>query len=58
MPDASPGDGTSVSDTNPFTLTFTMLLMPRDQELMEYTCEENNQDANVINGPAAPATAK
>ena len=46
-----------VAYTKPFTLTFTALLMPRDQELMEYMCEENNQDKNFINGPAASATA-
>jgi len=46
-----------VAYTRPFTVTFTALLMPKDQELMEYMCEENNQDKNFINGPAAPASA-
>jgi hypothetical protein len=28
------------------------------QELMEYICEENNQDRDYIDAPAAPALAK
>ena len=39
--------------SRPFTLTFPASLMPGD-ELMEYMCEENNQDAAFIEGPAAP----
>ena len=42
-----------VAYTRPFTLTFIAYLMP-DQELMEYMCEENNQDKHYIEGPAAP----
>lgn len=38
--------------SRPFTLTFPASLMPGD-ELMEYMCEENNQDAAFIEGPAA-----
>jgi hypothetical protein len=34
-------------------LNFTAQLM-QDQELMEYMCEENNQDADHIEGLAAP----
>ena len=36
-----------------FKLNFTAQLM-QDQELMEYMCEENNQDADHIEGLAAP----
>ena len=39
--------------SRPFTLTFTAQLM-QDQELLEYMCEENNQDADHIEGLAAP----
>jgi len=38
----------------PFTLTFTASLMP-GQELMEYICEENNQDVKYLDAPAAVA---
>ncbi len=37
--------------TRPFKLTFTATLQPRD-ELMEYICQENNQDVPHIQGPA------
>jgi hypothetical protein len=40
--------------SRPFTLQFTAQLMPADQELMEYMCEENNQDRHFIEGLAAP----
>ena len=36
-----------------FTLDYSALLMPTG-ELMEYMCEENNQDTPYIEGPAAP----
>lgn len=39
--------------SRPFTLSFTAYLMP-GEELMEYICEENNQDVKFIEGPAAP----
>ena len=39
--------------SRPFTLNFTAQLM-QDQELLEYMCEENNQDADHIEGLAAP----
>jgi hypothetical protein len=39
--------------SRPFTLQFSAQLMP-GQELMEYMCEENNQDAAHIEGLAAP----
>jgi hypothetical protein len=35
----------------PFTLTFTARLRPKE-ELMEYICQENNQDVHHIQGPA------
>jgi len=37
--------------TKPFTLSFTATLRQND-ELMEYICQENNQDVNHIQGPA------
>jgi hypothetical protein len=37
--------------TRPFTITFTARLRP-NEELMEYICNENNQDVHHINGPA------
>jgi hypothetical protein len=39
--------------SRPFTLQFNAQLMP-GQELMEYMCEENNQDVDHIEGLAAP----
>jgi hypothetical protein len=36
----------------PFKVTFTAKLRPRD-ELMEYICQENNQDVGHIHGPTA-----
>jgi hypothetical protein len=36
----------------PFKVTFTARLRPGD-ELMEYICQENNQDVAHIQGPAA-----
>ena len=47
-----------VAYTRPFTLTFAAQLMGPGQELMEYMCEENNQDRKYIDAPAAPALAK
>lgn len=37
--------------SKPFTITFNARLMPKG-ELMEYICQENNQDVNHIKGPA------
>jgi len=37
--------------SRPFTLTFTARLMPNG-EIMEYICQENNQDVRHIKGPA------
>jgi hypothetical protein len=37
--------------SRPFTLTFTAKLRP-NEELMEYICQENNQDVHHIQGPA------
>jgi hypothetical protein len=39
--------------SRPFTLHFNAQLMP-GLELMEYICEENNQDLAYIEGLAAP----
>jgi hypothetical protein len=37
----------------PFTLTFTAGLRP-GEDLMEYVCNENNQDVQHLVGPARP----
>jgi hypothetical protein len=37
--------------SRPFTVTFTARLRP-NEELMEYICQENNQDVKHITGPA------
>ena len=37
----------------PFTLLFAARLMP-EGELIEYVCDENNQDVPHIEGPANP----
>ena len=37
--------------SRPFTVTFTARLRP-GEELMEYICQENNQDVKHITGPA------
>ena len=37
--------------SKPFTLTFSARLRP-NEELMEYICQENNQDVNHLRGPA------
>ena len=37
--------------SKPFTLTFTASLRP-NEDLMEYICQENNQDVSHIQGPA------
>ena len=39
--------------TKPFTVTFTATLRPKE-ELMEYICQENEQDAKHTKGPAGP----
>jgi hypothetical protein len=38
--------------TRPFTVTFTARLRA-GEELMEYICNENNQDVEHITGPAS-----
>ena len=38
--------------SKPFTLTFTARLAPAGEELMEYICQENEQDSKHIQGPA------
>ena len=41
----------------PFKVTFTAVLQPGD-DLIEYICQENNQDVSHIQGPpAAPGAA-
>jgi hypothetical protein len=37
--------------SRPFTVTFTAKLAPPGDELMEYICNENNQDPPFITGP-------
>ncbi len=39
--------------SKPFTLTFTARLRPKE-ELMEYICQENQQDAQHMSGTAGP----
>jgi hypothetical protein len=39
------------SYARPFTVTFTAALRPRGDELMEYICNENNQDIPHVFGP-------
>ena len=39
--------------SKPFTVTFTARLRPGD-ELLEYICNENNQDVEHIHGPTQP----
>jgi hypothetical protein len=41
--------------SKPFTLTFTARLRPKE-ELMEYICQENQQDSQHMIGNAAPPT--
>ena len=36
----------------PFTIRFTARLQPADWDIMEYVCNENNQDVEHIRGPA------
>ena len=43
-----------VAYTKPFTINFTATLRP-GEELMEYICQENQQDAQHLQGPAGPA---
>lgn len=47
---------TTVTDpaayTQPFTIRFEARLQPADWDLMEYVCNENNQDVEHIEGPA------
>ena len=38
--------------TQPFTIRFTARLQPADWDIMEYVCNENNQDVDHIRGPA------
>jgi hypothetical protein len=37
--------------SRPFTITFTAELAPPGDELMEYICQENNQDVSHLQGP-------
>ena len=37
--------------SKPFKVTFTAQLMPREDELIEYVCNENNQDVPYLVGP-------
>ena len=37
--------------SRPFTVTFTAELAPPGDELMEYICQENNQDVSHLQGP-------
>jgi hypothetical protein len=39
--------------SKPFKVTFNARLMPKG-EIMEYICQENNQDVSHIKGPAGP----
>ncbi len=38
--------------TQPFTIRFTARLQPPEWDIMEYVCNENNQDVEHIRGPA------
>jgi len=40
--------------SRPFTVTFTAELAPAADELMEYICQENNQDVPHLQGPTQP----
>jgi hypothetical protein len=40
--------------SRPFTVTFTAELAPAGDELMEYICQENNQDVSHLHGPTQP----
>jgi hypothetical protein len=40
--------------SRPFTVTFTAELAPAGDELMEYICQENNQDVEHLTGPTQP----
>jgi hypothetical protein len=40
--------------SRPFTVTFTAELAPAGDELMEYICQENNQDVEHLQGPTQP----
>jgi hypothetical protein len=40
--------------SRPFTVTFTAELAPAGDELMEYICQENNQDVPHLQGPTQP----
>ena len=37
--------------SKPFKVSFTAQLMPKDDELIEYVCNENNQDVPYLLGP-------
>ena len=37
--------------SRPFTITFTATRAPKGTELMEYICNENNQDVTHVSGP-------
>jgi hypothetical protein len=40
--------------SRPFTVTFTAELAPPGDELLEYICQENNQDVEHLHGPTQP----
>jgi hypothetical protein len=40
--------------SRPWTVTFRVLLMPPNSELLEYICQENNLDPAHMSGPAIP----
>lgn len=40
--------------SRPFTVTFTAEFAPAHYELMEYICQENNQDVEHLQGPTQP----
>jgi hypothetical protein len=40
--------------SRPFTVTFTAELAPAEDELLEYICQENNQDVEHLHGPTQP----
>jgi hypothetical protein len=42
-----------IAYTKPFKIKFTATLRP-GEELMEYICQENQQDAIHLQGPAGP----
>jgi hypothetical protein len=45
------------SYSRPFTVTFGAVLMPPGHEILEYICQENEQSAQHLQGPAIPPGA-